>query len=69
DKSDIYHSKSTAPTTIIDTLGAGDTFNAALIHSLVNNNELQYALDNACKLASHKCGQQGFANLTQDIEL
>ena len=69
DKNGIHHSKVTIPTKIIDTLGAGDTFNAALIHSLVNNNELQYALDNACKLASHKCGQQGFSNLTQNIEL
>lgn len=69
DKSGIHHSKAKIPTTIIDTLGAGDTFNAALIHSLIDNNDLQHALDNACKLASHKCGQYGFANLTQNIEL
>lgn len=51
------------PLQVVDTLGAGDTFNAGLIHSLLNNNELQQALENACQLAGHKCGQQGFANL------
>ncbi|NQY26768.1 MAG: ketohexokinase [Piscirickettsiaceae bacterium] len=65
----LLHSEAIPPKQVMDTLGAGDTFNAALIHSLIDNNALQHALDNACKLASYKCGQQGFANLTQNIEL
>lgn len=65
---EIYHSKSTIKTKILDTLGAGDTFNAALIDSLVNNNTLSHALDTACNLASYKCGQHGFANLIKNSD-
>ncbi len=65
----LLHREAFSTKQVIDTLGAGDTFNAALIHSLVNDNNLQRALDNACKLAAHKCGQQGFSKLTQDFEI
>ena len=63
----LLHSKATPPKQIIDTLGAGDTFNAGLIHNLIHNEDLQQALNNACKLAGHKCGQQGFTYLSQYI--
>jgi ketohexokinase len=61
------HNKAYPPPQVIDTLGAGDTFNAGLIHSLLNKNELQQALNNACQLAGHKCGQQGFAKLLSNF--
>lgn len=64
----IIHSTPFPPAQLIDTLGAGDTFNAGLIHSLVANIEPQKALKNACQLAGHKCGQYGFANLTTHFE-
>ena len=60
---DIFHHEAFSVDPVIDTLGAGDTFNAGLIHSLINNNQLKQALSHACQLAGHKCGQQGFANL------
>lgn len=64
----IFHSSAFPPQQVIDTLGAGDTFNAGLIHSLVNKTELQFALTYACRLAGHKCGQRGFDHLLQSFE-
>jgi ketohexokinase len=51
------------PAELVDTLGAGDTFNAGLIHQLVNYQSLESAARYANQLASHKCGQVGFAQL------
>jgi len=50
-------------TDVVDTLGAGDTFNAGLLDRLVNGDDLVDAVSYANKLASHKCGQLGFSNL------
>ena len=61
----IIHSPAFSPNQVVDTLGAGDTFNAGMIHSMCSNKNEHDALDYACKLAGHKCGQQGltFSNL------
>ena len=48
---------------IIDTIGAGDTFNAGLIHYLVQQKPLKTTLEFACKLAAKKCSQYGFQQL------
>lgn len=45
---------------VIDTLGAGDTFNAGLIDSLVRGHSLEDAVREGCRLAGWKCGQEGF---------
>lgn len=45
---------------MIDTLGAGDTFNAGLINARLKGEGLQAALNAACKLAGAKCGVEGF---------
>jgi ketohexokinase len=60
---DIYHSDAFPPAILMDTLGAGDTFNAGFIHSLIEHKSPQQALSYACQLAGHKCGQYGFSNL------
>lgn len=60
----IIHKKAKPPKSIVDTLGAGDTFNAGLISALVQENTLEQALSQACQLASNKCGQLGFKLLT-----
>lgn len=64
----VFHSPAFSPEQVIDTLGAGDTFNAGLIHHLVNKSELQFALTYACRLAGHKCGQLGFTDLSHSFE-
>ena len=59
-----YHAPAYPPPEIIDTLGAGDTFNAALIHAMVSGQTLAEALVHACQLAGKKVGQHGFGGLT-----
>ena len=51
------------PTNVIDTIGAGDTFNAAIIHSQLSKMDWKESLEFACKVAGKKCGQIGFENL------
>jgi len=48
---------------VVDTLGAGDVFNAALIHGLVCGLEPQALLDGCNALAGHKCGRMGMDDL------
>jgi len=59
----LHHSISFPPPIIVDTLGAGDTFNAGLIHALSNHHDLGSALIEACRLAGKKCGIEGFQPL------
>jgi ketohexokinase len=47
------------PDKVIDTLGAGDVFNAGLIDQLVQGQSLKYALSAATRLAGIKCGIEG----------
>jgi len=49
---------------VIETLGAGDTFNGGLIAALINKQNPAQALAFACELAANKCRQFGFDNLT-----
>jgi len=57
----LHHSPAFPPTHgVVDTLGAGDTFNAGLISALASEKNLEHALQYACKLAGVKCGVQGF---------
>ncbi|HED16236.1 MAG TPA: ketohexokinase [Gammaproteobacteria bacterium] len=57
------YAPASAPDKLIDTLGAGDTFNAAMISALLEGLSLQSALQKACKLAGDKCGQPGLAGV------
>lgn len=52
----------------IDTLGAGDTFNAALINALIHKHDLASAVNEASKLAARKCQQIGCDNLLTEIK-
>ncbi len=58
-----YHSPAFPPPEVIDTLAAGDTFNAGLIHAMAGGQPLAEALVQACRLAGKKVGQHGYGNL------
>ncbi|XP_060064679.1 ketohexokinase-like isoform X2 [Ylistrum balloti] len=47
------------PETMVDTLGAGDTFNAATIFALCQGCSLQDAITLGCRVAGAKCGMKG----------
>lgn len=51
------------PERLVDTIGAGDCFNAAIIHAFLDSATLSEALQSACQLAGVKCGQSGFDRL------
>ncbi|XP_003388714.1 PREDICTED: ketohexokinase-like [Amphimedon queenslandica] len=55
------------PGGLVDTLGAGDTFNAGVIHKLMRGVPLHEAIVFGCKIAGIKCGREGFYNLTDDL--
>ncbi len=52
-----------SPTREIDTLAAGDVFNAAVIDGRVRGLGLEASLTAATELAGRKCGQEGLDNL------
>lgn len=63
-----FHSPAFPPTRLIDTLAAGDTFNAGIIDALLQGQTLEIALQSACRLAGQKCGHQGLDFLVSEAE-
>jgi ketohexokinase len=59
-----YRHPAVIPARIIDTLGAGDTFNAGIISGYLDALTIEAILARACRLAGNKCGQPGFDGLT-----
>ena len=57
------HAPAYPPPSVVDTIGAGDCFNAGLIHALAAGGQIPVALDFACRLAGAKVGRRGFAGL------
>lgn len=51
------------PGQVLDTVGAGDVFNAGMIDALLRDDSLSDALKFACQLAGNKCGQAGLEDL------
>lgn len=64
-----FHVPAYSPPKVIDTLAAGDTFNAGIIHSLGNGNILPEAMDHACQLAGKKVGQSGIMGLISQVSI
>ncbi len=60
DSEDFHYSPAFEPEQLIDTLGAGDTFNAGFIDAQLHGLDMKASLRAACQLAGQKCGVQGF---------
>lgn len=61
----LFHSPVYPPPQLIDTLGAGDTFNAGIIDAMLRGISLDKALHEACRLAGSKCGRDGLDNISR----
>lgn len=61
---EIHYSVAFPPERVIDTLGAGDVFNAAVIHARNGGLSVPGALEYACRLAGNKCGRMGLDGLS-----
>jgi len=62
-RGDTFESAAFPPAKVVDTLGAGDTFNAAVISGCLDGMDTSAILARACRLAGEKCGQYGFDGL------
>lgn len=62
-KGELFHASAQSVPHVVDTLGAGDTFNAGMIHGKLAGLGLRDCLREACQLAGEKCAQQGLHGL------
>jgi len=58
-----YLHPAVTPARVVDTLGAGDTFNAGIISGYLDALNIEAILARACRLAGNKCGQSGLDGL------
>ncbi len=57
----VFHVPASPPETLVDTLGAGDTFNAGLIDGILRGLSFEDAVSNGCRIAGRKCGLEGLS--------
>ena len=56
---ELLHVPAQAPARVVDTVGAGDVFNAAMVHGLCHGRGVAASLQAAVALASVQCGREG----------
>lgn len=61
-----YRAPAYAPAALVDTLAAGDVFNAAVIDGLLAGRGLPELIERANRLAGLKCGRRGLAGLVAE---
>ena len=59
----LFHAPAFPPPLVVDTLGAGDTFNARMIDQLLRGHPVELAIIEASRLAGKKCGRYGMDKL------
>ena len=64
---EVKHSNAYPPEKVVDTLGAGDTFIAGAICSLIQGSSIEDTLIFACRLAGFKCGMNGNDGLVEGL--
>jgi ketohexokinase len=62
---EIHFAPAFAPSRVVDTIAAGDVFNAAVIHNLLEERPLDQALSYATRLAGHSCGREGIGDIVE----
>jgi ketohexokinase len=63
------NSQAFEPESVVDTIGAGDTFNAGFIDAQCRGLGLDESIIHACRLAGKKCGQLGFDDLANVFQV
>ncbi|MGB1111130.1 MAG: PfkB family carbohydrate kinase [Gammaproteobacteria bacterium] len=63
-----HHEPAWVPEQVVDTLAAGDVFNAGIIHALHQGRSLDESLRFAVRLAGLKCGVHGLAALADKLD-
>jgi ketohexokinase len=58
-RGDLWHAPAHPPPTLVDTLGAGDVFNAGMLAALSAGVPVAEALRRANRLAGEQCGREG----------
>jgi ketohexokinase len=66
---EVFHVPAFPPPKLVNTVGAGDTFNASVVHQLVSGKPLKDAVTFACKVAGVKCGLDGYEDLRAELDL
>lgn len=62
---ELLHSDALQLEEVVDSRAAGDVFNAAWIHAMLNGQQPRDCLRQACELAGRKCAQTGIEGLLQ----